>query len=244
MTPLEPPPTALLRGGSLFLDFDGTLVDLAPTPDAVEVGDDLRALLARLATALDGRMAVLSGRSIDQVEALLHPLRLAIGGSHGLERVRPGHAREAARRPDALDQAIARMRGLEAAHPGVLVEEKPLGVALHYRRAPDAEAACRAAALDAAAITGLMLQPGKMVFELKPAGSDKGAALSRFMVEPPFAGTRPVFLGDDLTDEPAFAAAQAMGGAGVLVGEARDTSAAYRLAGVAEARTWLERALA
>lgn len=234
-----PPPVSLLKGASLFLDFDGTLVDISPTPDTVEVSAELRELLSLLQERLDGRVAVLTGRSADDILERLDPVTLSVGGSHGLERRIAGSAIPAPERPAALDAAVKRFRRLERDFPGVLVEDKPFGAAVHYRLAPEAEAACREAAEAAARETGLDLQPGKMVVELKPPGADKGAALLAMMEMAPFAGTRPVFLGDDLTDEPAFQAAQQIGGSGVLVGEARESSAAYRLDGVAEALTWM-----
>ena len=131
---------------------------------------------------------------------------------------------------------------LETHHPGVLVEEKPLGVALHYRGAPNAEMVCHAAAKQAALETGMTLQFGKMLVELKPASGDKGSALLRFMKQPPFAGTRPIFIGDDVTDEHGFEAARELDGAGVLVGPDRPTAAIYRLEDVSAVRAWLHSA--
>ena len=243
-TELGPPPVTLLRGASLFLDFDGTLVEIAADPAAVEVTSELRRLLTLLQERLDGRVAVLTGRAADDVEAKLQPLRMVLGGSHGLETRINGASAARVERPQGLDQAVAQLRELQRLHPGVLVEEKPLGVALHYRQAPGAEAACREAATEAARVCGLDLQPGKMVFELKPPGGNKGAALRSIMQEPGFAGTVPLFLGDDLTDEAGFEAARQLGGAGVLVGEPRDTAALYRIASVGEALDWLRQAAA
>lgn len=236
------PPFDLLDGASLFLDFDGTLVDLAPSPDAVEVSRHLRDLLERLRIRLDGRIAILSGRSALQLEKMLAPVALAIGGHHGLETRSGGEETKSIERPPVLDSLLEELRHLERRFPGVLVESKPLGLALHFRQAPEAEQACRDAAVSAAQSSGLELQPGKMVFELRPVGANKGKALRELMIDPPFAGTRPVFLGDDLTDEPAFAAAQALGGAGILIGDRRTTGARFRLGTVAEALDWLEQA--
>ena len=125
---------------------------------------------------------------------------------------------------------------------GLLVEEKPAGVALHYRLAPERAEEVNAFLEALAARSGLALQRGKMVAELRPEGSDKGAALRRLMGEPPFAGARPVFVGDDLTDEDAFRAAASLGGEGVLVGPARPSAARWRLDGVADVNSWLESA--
>ncbi len=246
MTPtqLAPPPVTLLRGASLFLDFDGTLVEIAAEPGAVQVTSELRALLTLLQERLDGRVAVLTGRSANDVEARLLPVQMVLGGSHGLETRINGISAASVERPPGLDHILASLRALQQRYPGVLVEEKPLGVAVHYRQAPEAEAACRAAVTEAARSCGLELQPGKMVFELKPPGGSKGAALRSIMEEPGFAGTVPVFLGDDLTDEPGFATARQLGGAGVLIGEQRESAAAYRIGSVGAALDWLRDAAA
>lgn len=239
MSALGEPPVDLLRGGSLFLDFDGTLVDLAPTPDAIQVSIGLRELLARLHYRLDGRVAILSGRSVDDLLGHLGPVALAIAGSHGLERTGTSNEIVAPPPPDGLTEAVHVLRGVQEHFPDVLVEEKPFGVAIHFRLAPEAEEACRFAATEVANQTGLVVQPGKMVFELKPSSGTKGGALRAFMAEPPFLTTRPVFLGDDLTDEHGFEAATDLAGAGILVGEERETAAIYRLPGVRAARDWL-----
>jgi trehalose 6-phosphate phosphatase len=239
---LQEPPLSLLSGASLFLDFDGTLVELAPSPDAVQVGDELRTLLRLLEVKLKGRVALLSGRSVADVRGHLHPVVLAISGSHGLEHAAVEGDVIAGERAAGLEKAIEGFRELESQYPGVLVEEKPLSVALHYRGAPEAEIVCHAAAERAALETGMTLQFGKMLVELKPASGDKGYALLHFMKHPPFAGTRPVFMGDDLTDEHGFKAARELGGAGVLVGPERPTAAIYRLDDVNAVRTWLQTA--
>jgi trehalose 6-phosphate phosphatase len=238
---LSEPPVELLSDASLFLDFDGTLVELALTPDSIEVERALTSLLERLGERMGGRVAIVSGRAVKDVQSYLHPLDLAVAGSHGLEHAAPGCDPGEVARPQALDDIRDELRLLQSAHPGVLIEEKPLGVALHYRQAPQAEEVCRSAAERIAAATGLEVQAGKLVFELKAPGSDKGRALCRLMEQPPFAGTRPIFLGDDLTDEHGFKAARALGGAGVLVGDERETAALYRLPGVASVKQWLDR---
>ena len=241
VAPARRPPIELLRGASLFLDFDGTLVDIAPRPDAVSVSSELRDLLSRLRERLQGRVAILTGRSADDVEQLLGPLSLAIGGHHGLE-TRSGGRSTPIERPPLFDELLAEFRRLEQTHPGVIVENKPLGIAVHFRQAPEAEEACRAAVERAAERSGFEVQPGQMVLELKPRGANKGEALRRLMSQRPFAGSTPVFLGDDLTDEPAFAAAQELGGAGILIGDREPTAAKYRLDAVGSAIEWLEQA--
>ena len=240
--PLERPPTSILQDASLFLDFDGTLIELAPTPGGIEVGDEVRALLTRLQQKMDGRVALLSGRAVADLRQHVHPVNLAIGGSHGLERMLANGQVEATDPPAGLPAAIREFRRVGAQHPGVLVEEKPAGVALHYRNAPNAEGICHRTAQRVAGMTGLQVQLGNMVVELKDSAGDKGQALAKFMAEPPFEGTRPVFLGDDLTDEHAFAAARLMGGVGVLVGPERSTAATFRLEDVGDACRWLEQA--
>jgi trehalose 6-phosphate phosphatase len=242
MNDLGEPPVDLLRGGSLFLDFDGTLVDLAPTPDAIQVSIALRELLVRLNYCLHGRVALLSGRSVSDLLGHLHPVTLTMAGSHGLERARLGDEIVAPPVPDALGKAVHVLRSVQDHYPGVLIEEKPFGVAVHFRMAPEAEEACRFAATEVASQTGMVVQAGKMVFELKPPTGTKGGALRSFMAEPPFLMTRPVFLGDDLTDEHGFEAANDLGGAGILVGDERATAAMYRLASVRAARDWLNAA--
>lgn len=239
--PLTRPPTDLLRGAALFLDFDGTLVDIEPLPDAVAVDARLHALIARLADRLDGRVAIVSGRSIEQLDALFGGLTLATSGSHGAELRAAGGSGEVPDRPRALDQVIGTMQRFADANPGVVVEVKSFGVGLHYRGKPTAEQAAEALATGLAADHDLSLQRGKMVFEVRVPG-DKGQAIAHFLGGAPFAGARPIFLGDDLTDEPGFQAVVAKGGAGILVGPPRDTAATYRLNDVGDVLAWLDEA--
>lgn len=235
---LAPPPAHLADGASLFLDFDGTLVEIAPRPDAVIVDARLRTLIATLSKRFDGRVAIVSGRGAAEIDALFGGLECPIVGSHGAE-LRGVAQAEMPERPAALDEIAARFHALAEAIPGLVVEIKPLGVGLHYRGVPAAESEARALAEELAATTGLTLQRGKMVFELRAPG-DKGRAIAALMGTMPFAGSRPVFLGDDLTDEPGFATVARLGGAGVLVGPVRETEAVYRLPDVTSALRWLE----
>ena len=236
------PPADLLRGASLFLDFDGTLVEIAERPDAVAVGDRLRRLLEALGAKLDGRLALVSGRPSGELRTLVAPAEFVIAGSHGMEFCHGDGTVESARRPDALAEVYAEFARLAQACEGLLIEDKPLGVALHYRRRPEAAERCNAAAAELARRHGLHLQTGKMMVEVRAAGGDKGSAIRRLMELPAMRGTRPVFIGDDDTDEPGFEAAAALGGAGILVGPARETAARYRLAGPAAVLDWLEAA--
>jgi trehalose 6-phosphate phosphatase len=240
-TRLPSPPASLLAGASLFLDFDGTLVHIADRPDAVVVDARLDALMERLNRALHGRLAIISGRALAEIDALLARGRFAIGGSHGLELRWPGGRLTTPTPPAGLKDIVAAMHALRADHPAVVVEEKPFGAALHYRQAPAAEEACRALAARLAQGEGLSLQTGKMVFEIKAAGQDKGSALRALMEDPALAGTTPIFIGDDDTDEAGFRAAAALGGAGILVGPPRTTAARYRLDDVAATHDWLDR---
>jgi trehalose 6-phosphate phosphatase len=234
-------PPASLSDAALFLDFDGTLVELAETPDAIRVSPELPPLLARLAQRLDGRLAIVSGRSIQDLERHLPCRGLAVSGSHGLElRLADGNFVPLAA-PRELDGISEKVAHFVEAKPGLLVENKPFSVAVHYRRAPERERQVHDFMTRLAAETGLSVQQGKMVTELRPAGADKGDAVRAFMLQPPFAAARPVFVGDDLTDEDAFRVAAELGGGGILVGPERETAAKWRLYGVSAVAGWLDR---
>jgi trehalose 6-phosphate phosphatase len=241
---LPAPPSHLLDQASLFLDFDGTLVEIAARPDAVSVERRLHDLIRRLQGFLGGRLAIVSGRAAANVCALFDGLSVTVAGSHGGELRWPGGRAVTAPAPrfDAVARAL--LQGLRQRHPGVLVEEKPLGLALHFRQAPQAEEDCRQTAHAIAGRIGLALQPGKMVMEVKTAGADNGMAVRALMAESPLREGRPLFVGDDETDEAGFRAAADLGGAGILVGETRATAAAFYLPGVDETLAWLEEAVA
>jgi len=231
---------ALLEGASLFLDLDGTLLDLRDDPADVIADAALRALLLELQIHLSGRLAIVSGRSLAQIDSILGPLaeRLAVSGSHGSELRAQGVA-AAPSRPASLDIAACRLNDFADGHDGVLVERKSFGVAIHYRMCPDAGPAADRLAAQLAEELGLHLQEGKMMRELRVPGADKGRALDQMMRRPPMRGGVPLFVGDDRTDEPAFEAAAALGGAGILIGEPRETAARYSLADPAALRHWL-----
>lgn len=238
MTSLPLPPPTLLDGASLFLDFDGTLVDFVVDPAAAAVDERLRILLGALSERLDGRLAILSGRSLDELTRRLGLGPVAMAGSHGLEHRSAGGRVTRAPIPASLATATAAASAFAASH-GLLLEAKAAGVALHYRDAQHAEAMVDAFARDLAADTGLALQSGKCVRELRVPGADKGDAVREFMAEPPFTLGRPVVVGDDLTDEHAFEAATALGGSAILVGDPRPTAARYRLPTVEATLDWL-----
>ncbi|WP_375288579.1 trehalose-phosphatase [Sphingomonas sp.] len=236
------PPPDLLDGAALFLDFDGTLVEIAPRPDMVSVDERLARLMARLSEKLEGRIAVISGRPVGDIAALFGAPGFAIAGSHGLE-VRHADGRTAiSERPPALDIVRAGLAEFAARDAALLIEDKPVGVALHYRRAPEYEAEANVLARALADRHGLRLQPGKMMVEVRSGAADKGSALTVLMREPLMASARPLFLGDDDTDEPAFVAAANLGGDGILIGPDRPTAATHRLPDVATTLDWLEHA--
>lgn len=238
----QPPPLSRLAPAALFLDFDGTLVELAEAPGAITVPAGLGPLLDRLSERLDGRLAIVSGRAVDDLRRHLGASAVALSGSHGAELHYADGRSIPVSPPPGLAAARESIRRFAAGGEGLLVEDKPAGVALHYRLAPERAEEADAFVEALAERSGLALQRGKMVAELRPEGSDKGAALLRLMGEPPFAGARPVFVGDDLTDEDAFRTAASLGGEGILVGPARPSAARWRLNGVTDVTAWLEAA--
>jgi len=208
-----------LRQIALLLDVDGTLVDIAPTPHEVHVSEDLCRSLARLSELTDGALALVSGRPIADLDKLFAPLKLAAIGGHGAEMRLPDGKRVSSVTP--LPPALRRRLG-EVAAPGsgTLIEDKTYSVALHYRKAPQQEARLREhIAAVRAEFPGEALEvlPGKAMFEIKRPGVDKGAAVRALMTHAPFAGRRPVFIGDDVTDESVFAILSALGGVGFSV---------------------------
>ncbi|WP_395646368.1 trehalose-phosphatase [Terricaulis sp.] len=243
--PLSAPPLDLLNAASLFLDFDGTVVELVARHDAVVVEARLHELLATLLAKLDGRLAIVSGRpAADLAQLFGGGATFLISGSHGLEFHWPDGRIDAPDDAPLPAGALARLHALAARHAGVVVEPKPFGAALHFRLAPGAEDECRMLVAAIADETGFAVQTGKMVVELKHPAADKGAAVRRLMREPIMTASRPIFVGDDATDESAFAAAQALGGAGILVGPERPTAASYRLNSVDDTIRWLHAAKA
>jgi trehalose 6-phosphate phosphatase len=232
----------LPSSAALFLDFDGTLAPIAPRPQDVCVPGWVVPTLERLQHGLQGALAIVSGRSLQQLDAFLHPLVLAAAGAHGAER-RSAAGRIERHRAEPPAAVVACARELAARHAGLILEIKPSGLALHFRARPELEAECRdrlAAALLGAPEASLVWEclHGHCVFELKQRAVSKGIALRAFLAEPAFVGRLPVFVGDDVTDEDGIRAAQAVGGFGVRVGPG-PTQARYRLGDTAAVASWL-----
>ncbi len=228
---------------ALFLDVDGTLLEIAAAPQSVSVPDDLRERLRTLFLAGGGGVALVSGRSIASMDALFAPLMLPAAGLHGFERrsASGAYARKPPPSPAALEVARVAVSRLARHHAGLLVEDKQFALALHYRAAPQLEGTVLELMQGlAASLAGeLELQRGKMVVELRPAGTTKADAVGDFLEEAPFAGRVPIFIGDDLTDESAFALVNSRAGLSVLVDADRPSAARARLAGVTAVRRWL-----
>lgn len=238
------PPTAA-PGWALFLDVDGTLLDYASRPDAVHVPPALRHTLSALLSALDGALALVSGRSIDDLDRIFAPLRLPAAGQHGAEGRRDGDARVFAPASSALAQILAPIRAFAAERPGIRIEHKGLSAAIHYRGAEEERAALGAVVAAAVAQGGeaYKLLDSYLVFDIMPRAADKGRAVDWFMAEPPFAGRVPVFAGDDRTDEDGFAEVLARGGYAIKIGRNGDTIAPWRIATPQAFRQWLDQSV-
>lgn len=215
---------------ALFLDFDGTLVDLAPQPEEIVVPPELITLLQRIQQESDGALAIVSGRPLDQLDFFLAPLRLPAAGVHGAER-RTADGRILQQPVPDVHHLRERLLPLVESHPGLHLELKRGALALHYRHAAHLEQRCVETMMDALRHEpGFTLLHGKMVVEAKPH-INKGDAVAAFLHEAPFRGRRPVFIGDDVTDEAGFAIAQGevFGGFGIKIG-AGPSQALQRLA--------------
>ena len=237
-----PPPLAELQAQrplALFFDFDGTLVDIAPTPDAIRVQPGLGAGLEALAARHGNRLALITGRSLADIHAHMGRPHIAMAGSHGIERqTMSGEVLGAS--PAALpDDALAEIEQFVAGTPGLSLEEKDFGAAVHYRQAPALGAMVAAEAERIAGTHGLVVKHGKCVTEFVRPGADKAGAVDAFMAKERFAGSLPIFIGDDLTDEDAFAAAERNGGFGIIVGSRSPTAARFKLHDPAAVHEWL-----
>jgi trehalose 6-phosphate phosphatase len=237
-------PAKLDRLAALFLDVDGTLLEIAARSDLVRVPPKLPALLGDLGIQRGGALALISGRPLAELDLLFQPWRGAAAGVHGAERRRVdgtfAHCADDAAAA-ALDEIRPRLTALAHVRSGLFFEDKASSLALHYRLAPEfaAEVHALAETLLQQAGTALRLIVGKMVVEFQPRGVNKGAAIAAFMSEPPFLGRRPIFLGDDATDEDGFAEIDRRGGVAIRVGGPAKTHASFALPSVAAVLAWL-----
>jgi trehalose 6-phosphate phosphatase len=227
----------------VFLDIDGTLLDLAPAPDKVRVDPALARLLPQVRRSLGGSLALITGRAITDVDRLFPGLRMACAGQHGCERRDASGALHLhAPKTATLERLRALLTEFARSHEGLLLEDKGATLAVHYRKAPQLAAHVHKTLRETVAASGTTtyrLQAGKMLLELRPDNRDKGTAIRDFMSERPFKGRCPVFIGDDRTDEHGFALINAIGGWSIKVGPG-GTRARYRLPHVAAVRAWLE----
>ena len=236
----SPPPPAL--DWCLFLDVDGTLIELTDTPSETTADPKINSLLLEIAERLGGAVALVSGRKIATLDQMFAPLKLPAAGLHGVERRRADGSIQGASFVDSqLDGARAALRAVVAEHPGTLLEDKDRTVGVHFRMAPQFEQVLRDAVIAIAKPLGsnYHIQGGKMMLEIKPRGFSKATAIQAFMKESPFKGRRPVFVGDDLTDQDGFGMVDAHGGISVGVGDL--VQGQYYLPDVAAVRGWLQR---
>lgn len=235
-------PPSLSPRDALFVDFDGTLVDLAPTPTEIRVSAKLPGLLSGVADRLGGAVALVSGRSLADLAPLVAPFEGAMVGQHGSEIRYPDGRLSSGMGDGAIDAVRAALTSFAADHAGIMLEDKGGAIALHYRGAPDLGDACRQAARNAIEAGGGQLRAidGNQVIELVPRRVGKGGAIVALAAELPFRGRTPVFVGDDTTDEDGFAAVDALGGVSVKVGPG-PTAAQYRLPDVAAVWAWIGR---
>ena len=242
----RPGPPPLVPHCALFLDIDGTLLDIAATPDLVHVDGRVTGLLPQLARRLGGALALITGRSIADVDRLFPDILLPIAGQHGIERRDAVGAVHRLPAQPGIEPLRRELQQLVAEHDGLVLEDKGATLALHYRQAP--RLAPHLHRIVRATVAGTRdadvwrLQPGKGIIEVRPVGRDKGTAIAEYMTEPPFRGRTPVFVGDDRTDEFGFAAVERAGGWAVKVGAGR-THASYRLRDVAAVLQWLGNAV-
>ena len=243
--PAVRPPLPEPGEAAFLLDFDGTLVDIAPAPELVQVPPGLVQTLRRLRARCGDALALVSGRPVAQIDAFLPDVPFAVAGEHGIAiRHAPGAPVQRPELPPLPPHWLDAADALAAGHPGVRVERKATGFVLHYRADPSAGAALKQAAdaLVAGSAGRFHVQSAKMAWEIRPSGIDKGSAVRALMRQPPFAGRRPVFVGDDLTDEDGIAASIALDGTGYRIpSDFADPEAVRRwLSGLAqgEARAW------
>jgi trehalose 6-phosphate phosphatase len=229
---------------AILLDIDGTLLDIAPRPHDVLVSSQLREMLMRLSRRLGGALGLISGRALADIDSIFAPLRLPAVGGHGAEIRASPHGETVRMRTAPLDTSLKQhFAEIGQMGPGIIVEDKDYSIAIHYRLAPQfAGAVIRsvAAICDQHGCEGLSILPGKSVIEIKPRGFDKGSGLVELMAFPPFTGRKPIFVGDDVTDEAAFAILPHYAGVGVSVGGIVP-GASFNFDGPKDVRLWLEK---
>lgn len=245
MTPPRPECAQALEPESnwaLFLDVDGTILAFADTPNGVAPSRRVGVMLRRLATCLGGAVALISGRTIENLDRLFAPLRLPAAGLHGLERRDAVGDLHVLGEIQALEHLRPPFADLAASRKGVMLEDKGRALAVHYRLAPDEAESIRHRVEDLVRPSDrdLRIIHGKMVSEVKPRHADKGSAIVAFMGEAPFAGRVPVFIGDDVTDEDGFAAVNALDGYTIRVGRGSRTAARFLLGDIDHVIRWLE----
>ncbi|MEX6505985.1 trehalose-phosphatase [Jiella sp. M17.18] len=225
---------------AVFLDFDGTLVELVDDPDGVRLAPPALERLEALSEELSGALAIVSGRRISDLDRFLAPLRFAAAGVHGLERrPAPGAAVERLAGPELLDDVRSALTDVLAAHPRLKLEDKGTALVLHYRTAGDLQEAAEAAMAQATSgRDDLVVMNGDNIVEVHPAGMDKGVALGAMMEHPPFKGRVPIYVGDDTTDEFALKTVRQAGGVSIKAGS-KPSAAEFRLADVPAVHRWL-----
>jgi len=227
---------------ALFLDVDGTILHLRDTPDGVEASAQLLAILGSILRRLDGAVALVSGRSIENPDALFAPLRLPAAGLHGLQRRGADGCLHEVDEPAALDTLRPALLKLASKSTKIILEDKGHALAVHYRLEPELGEAIKQSVEQLARpfLSQLHVMHGKMVTEIKSGLADKGSAIEEFMKEPPFQNRVPVFIGDDTTDEDGFRFVNATSGYSVRVGDASNSAARYNLPEVDDVIAWLQ----
>lgn len=232
-----------LRHAALFFDVDGTLLELAPTPDAVRVELEVVNLLRTVSILSEGAVALVSGRPISTLDNLFWPLAMPCADLHGFERrdARGTYQRHPLPPGNVLCLARSLMVEFVARHPGLLLEDKWYALAMHYRQMPRLQSEVEHAMAEIArsVAPALRIQHGRMVVEVRPAGADKGSAVAQFLQESPFSGRCPLYFGDDLTDEDAFAKVNECGGISIAVNVASHTAASWRFESCSHVHLWL-----
>ncbi|OZI30284.1 trehalose-phosphatase [Bordetella genomosp. 10] len=231
-----------ITGYAFLFDMDGTLAPIAASPEQAAVPAATRETLEKLREACGGALAIVSGRPISEIDHLLAPEVYCAGGLHGAQLRGPdGRQTQLGVDSEAVAAMVRALLPLAQAHPGLQLEDKGLSLALHYRNAPDLQGLV-SEAVNAALLPhthGFVLQPGKMVLEIKPRHASKAGAITRLMDMPPFAGRRPLFAGDDLTDEAGFEAIHRMDGVSIKIGDG-ETRAQWRMPTPAALAAWLD----